>query len=137
MRIDNFFIYRTRAIISCSLYNFTPFPKIISLGGFFQKILSLYMACIQERLMMACVRYLKFSSIWESRYVFVLKNFIIGINSKFCIYANKLSIRKGFYKFAETGSRKMFLSWLLIQSEKMEIKNGSLKKIYPAFFILE
>ena len=49
----------------------------------------------------------------------------------------QLSVRKGFYQFAETGSREMFLSSLLIQSEKMEIKNGSLKKMYSAFFILE
>ena len=50
--------YRTRAIISRGFYIFNPTSKdYFFLRRFFQKILSLCMACIQERLMMARVRY--------------------------------------------------------------------------------
>ena len=52
------FIYRMRPIISRGLHIFTPFMKTSSLfsRSFFQKILSLYMANIQELVMMAHVR---------------------------------------------------------------------------------
>ena len=52
--------YRTRAIISRGLYIFYPISKdhIFVFQEIFQKILSLCMAYIQERLMMARVRYL-------------------------------------------------------------------------------
>ena len=52
MELQALFNYRTRAIISRGLYIFYPIFKgnFFVLRRFFQKILSLCMACIQERL---------------------------------------------------------------------------------------
>ena len=56
--------YRTRAIITCSLYTFYPMfeDQKHFLRSFFRKILTLCTVSIQERVIVARVRYVKINN---------------------------------------------------------------------------